>query len=40
MPVLSAKQHEDLNFAVYEYLMKFKFEKSAESFKQEASVDY
>jgi len=40
MPVLNAKQYEDLNFAVLEYLMKSNFERAATAFKEEAQVDY
>ena len=40
MVALTPKQREDLNFAIQEYLMKNKFENSAQAFAQEANVDY
>ena len=40
MVALTPKQREDLNFAIQEYLMKNKFENSAQAFAQEANVNY
>ena len=37
---LTPKQTEELNFAIYEYLVKKKYEESAAAFSKEASVDY
>ena len=37
---LTAKQQEDMNFAILEYLMKQGFNESANAFTKEASVDY
>ena len=37
---LTSKQKDDINFAILEYLMKYKFEQSIEAFKQESGMDY
>lgn len=35
---LTSKQQEDMNFAIYEYLVKQKYEESAFNFQKEAGV--
>ena len=40
MPVLSAKQQEDINYAIYEYLVKFKFDTAASAFQTEVGVEF
>ena len=37
---LTSKQKDDINFAILEYLMKYKFEQSIAAFVQEASINY
>lgn len=37
---LTQKQQEDINFAIQEYLLKQGYSRSAETFAEEASVDY
>lgn len=37
---LTAKQQEDVNFAILEYLMKQGFKESVDTFTKEAKVDF
>ena len=37
---LTSKQKDDINFAILEYLIKYKFEQSIAAFQQEASINY
>ena len=37
---ITQRQKDDINFAILEYLMKYKFDKSSEAFVQEANVNY
>jgi len=37
---LTSKQKDDINFAILEYLMKYKFEQSCAAFGQEAGINY
>ena len=37
---LTSKQKDDINFAILEYLMKYKFEQSIAAFGQESGIDY
>jgi hypothetical protein len=37
---LTPKQVEDVNFAIFEYMKKYKYDSSAKTFETEGNIDY